>query len=306
MNDIIKNKAEIFKQICLYELNQVNITSETISMDNGSKRCFEFVIKNKNDEIICLGEMPPAKNIESYIEYLEDKIKKGFLKHDVFIYSINNDNIIYLSPFLEALEYPVYNFNSTVITKKDFIKRLKYNHEELKQESDLEFDKINEAKDLEFDRKVQEIKNLKNKISENEKKYEKLKSDSDTYKKIYNRELEELENQSSSIKNNEIDRLKYELKKIENKVDLFTPLRKIKLAEKCEYCFSFQKDEIILKVDKWWYFEGGKDEVAHYSYSGCNYFRMDLEKMEYEEVKDNRYTDIINWLRFDWEYKLVN
>ena len=291
MNDILKNKAEIFKQICLFELNEVKITSETFTMDNGSQRCFEFVIKNKNDEIICLGEMPPVKNIESYIKSIEDKIEKGLINYNVFIYSIQYDKIMYITPYREWLRY---DFESG-ITPKDFIKGLKYSYEEFKQEDDLEFDRLKE-----------EIKNLKQHNSENEKKYEKFKYDSELYKKIYNREIDELKNQSDSIKKNEIDRLKYEFNKIENKVDLFTPLRIIKLAEKCEYCFSFQKDEIILKVDKWWFFEGGKDEVACYSYSGFNYFRFDLGKMDYEEVKDNSYSDIINWLRFDMDYNVIN
>jgi hypothetical protein len=285
MNDIIKNKAEIFKQICLYELNQVQITSETISMDNGSQRCFEFVIKNKNDEIICLGEMPPEKHIENYIKSIEDKILKGVLKYNVFIYSIQYDKIMYISPYRE---WPTYDFESMGMTQKDFINGLKYSYEEFKQEDDLELDRLHE-----------EINNLKENNSETEKKYEKLKSDSELYKKIYNREIEELERQVESNKRNELDRLKYEFDKIKNHVDLLTPLKEMKLAEKCEYSFSFQKDEIIAKVDRFWYFEGGKDEVARWSDSGCNYFRMDLDNMEYEEITDNRYSDIIIWLRFD-------
>jgi hypothetical protein len=291
MNDIIKNKAEIFKQICLFELNEVKITSETFTMDNGSQRCFEFVIKNKNDEIICLGEMPPVKNIESYIKSIEDKIEKGLINYNVFIYSIQYDKIMYITPYREWLRY---DFESG-ITPKDFIKGLKYSYEEFKQEDDLEFDRLKE-----------EIKNLKQHNSENEKKYEKFKYDSELYKKIYNREIDELKNQSDSIKKNEIDRLKYELKKNNANVDLFNPLKKLGLNEKREYCFNFQKDEIILKVDLWWYFEGGKDEVAGYHYSGCKYYLLDLDKKEYVEVNDNRYSDIINWLRFDWDYKLMN
>lgn len=285
MNDIIKNKADIFKQICLYELNQAQITSETISMGNGSQRSFEFVIKNKNDEIICLGEMPPEKHIENYIKSIEDKIEKGLLEYNVFIYSIQYDKIMFITPIREWLRY---DFERMGVTPKDFIKRLKYSYEEFKQEDDLEFDRLKE-----------EIKNLKNYNSENEKKLEKLKEDSESYKKMYRGRIEELELQSSKIEKNEIDRLKYEFDKIKNHVDLLTPLRKMKLAEKCEYSFSFQKDEIIAKVDSFWYFEGGKDEVARWSDSGCNYFRMDLDNMEYEEITDNRYSDIVNWLRFD-------
>lgn len=285
MNDIIKNKAEIFKQICLYELNQVQITSETISMDKKNQRCFEFVLRNNNNEIICLGEMPPEKHIENYIKSIEDKIEKGLLNYNVFIYSIQYDKIIFVTPYRE---WPTYDFEEMGMTPKDFIKRLKYSHEEFKQEDDIEFDRLKE-----------EFENFKNYNSENEKKYEKLKSDSELYKKIYNREIEKLEIQVESNKRNELDRLKYEFDKIKNHVDLLTPLRKMKLAEKCEYSFSFQKDEIIAKVDRFWYFEGGKDEVACWSDSGCNYFRMDLDNMEYEEITDNRYSDIVNWLRFD-------
>jgi hypothetical protein len=292
MKDILKNKAEIFKEICLYELKQVQITSETISMDDGSQRVFEFVIKNKNDEIICLGEMPPVNNIDNYIKSIEDKIKKGLLDYDVFIYSMKHDKIMYVSPYREWL---VYDFESMGMTPKAFLKGLKNSHVELKQDDDLEFDRLKG-----------EINNLKNYNSENEKKHEKLKEDSELYKRMYRGQIEKLEQQNLSIKNNEIDRLKYELKKINGKVDLFNPLKKLDLNEKREYCFNFQKDEIILKVDLWWYFEGGKDEVAGYHYWGCKYYFLDLKKKEYVEVNDNRYSDIVNWLRFDWNYKLMN
>ena len=292
MNDIIKNKAEIFKQICLYELNQVKITSETISMDDKSQRYFEFVIINKNNEIICLGEMPTDKNIENYIKSIEGKIKKGALNCNVFIYSIQYDKIMYITPYRE---WPTYDFERMGMTPKAFIKSLKNSHEELKQQDDLELDKLK-----------QEFENLKNYNSENDKKYEKLKYDSELYKKIYNRENDELKNQNDSIKKNEIDRLKYELKKNISKIDIFNPLKKIGLTEKREYCFNFQKDEIILKINLFWYFEGGKDEVAGYHDNGCKYYFLDLDKKEYVEVNDNRYSDIINWLRFDWDYKLMN
>jgi predicted RNase H-like nuclease (RuvC/YqgF family) len=286
MNEIIKNKVEIFKTICLYELNDAKISSDTISMNNGSQRCFEIIIKNNNDDIIALVNFVEDKNIETNIESIEDKIEKGLLNYPVYIYSIGNDKIMYITPYRE---WPISSYENMGMTPKDFIKRLKNSHEELKQDDDLEFDRLNV-----------EINNLKQHNSENEKKYEKLKSDSELYKKIYNREIEKLEKNVESNKRNELDRLKYEFDKIKDYVDLLTPLRKMKLAEKCEYSFSFQKDEIIAKVDRFWYFEGGKDEVARWSdSSGCNYFRMDLDNMEYEEITDNRYSDIINWLRFD-------
>ena len=285
MNESIKNKVEIFKQICIYELNQVQITSETISTNNGSQRCFEFVIKNINNEIICLGEMPPVNNIDNYIKSIEDKIEKGLLDYSVFIYSIKHDKIMYITPYRE---WPSYDFEIMGMTTRQFLIDLKSSCIDFKHEDDLEFDRLDE-----------EIKNLKQNNSEYEKKYEKLKSDSELYKKIYKHEIEKLEKQIESNKRNELDRLKHEFDKIKNNVDLLTPLRKMNLAEKCEYSFSFQKDEIIAKVDKFWYFEGGKDEVARWSDSGCNYFRMDLDNMEYEEITDNRYSDIINWLRID-------
>ena len=292
MNDIIKNKAEIFKQICLYDLNKVNITSELIYLGSGSERRFEFVIKNENDEIICLGEMPPEKHIENYIKSIEDKIKKGLLNYSVFIYSIQYDKIMYVTPFRE---WPIYDFERMGMTLKAFIKSLKNSNEELKQQDDLELDKLN-----------QEFENLKNYNSENEKKYEKLKYDSDLYKKIYNREIDELKNQSDSIKKNEIDRLKYELKKNISKIDIFNPLKKLGLTEKREYCFNFQKDEIILKINLFWYFEGGKDEVAGYHDNGCKYFFLDIDKKEYIQVNDNRYLGIINWLQYDMDFELMN
>lgn len=284
MNEIIKNKVEIFKTICLYELNDVKISSDTISMNNGSQRCFEIIIK-KNDDIIALVNFVEDKNIETNIKSIEDKIEKGLLNYPVYIYSMGNDKIMYITPYRE---WPISSYENMGMSLRDFIKRLKISHEDFKQEDDIVFDRLKE-----------EFENFKNYNSENEKKYEKLKSDSELYKKIYNREIEKLEKQIESNKRNELDRLKYEFDKIKNHIDLLTPLRKMKLAEKCEYSFSFQKDEIIAKVDRFWYFEGGKDEVACWSDSGCNYFRMDLDNMEYEEITDNRYSDIVNWLRFD-------
>jgi hypothetical protein len=285
MNEIIKNKVEIFKTICLYELNDAKISSDTISMNNGSQRCFEIIIKNNNDDIIALVNFVEDKNIETNIKSIEDKIEKGLLNYPVYIYSMGNDKMMYITPYRE---WPISRYENMGISQRDFIKTLKNSHEEFKQEDDLELERLNN-----------EFNNLKQQTSENEKKFEKLKEDSESYKRMYRRRIEELELQSSKIEKNEIDRLKYEFDKIKNHVDLLTPLRKMKLAEKCEYSFSFQKDEIIAKVDSFWYFEGGKDEVARWSDSGCNYFRMDLDNMEYEEITDNRYSDIVNWLRFD-------
>ena len=292
MNDIIKNKAEIFKQICLYDLNKANITSESIYLGSGSERRFEFVIKNENDEIICLGEIPPEKHIENYIKSIEDKIEKGLLNYNIFIYSIQHDKIMYVSPYRE---WPIYDFERMGMTTKAFIKNLKNSHEELMQEDDLEFDRLKE-----------EIKNMKNYNSENEKKHEKLKEDSELYKRMYRSQIEKLEQQNLSIKNNEIDRLKYELKKNISKIDIFNPLKKLGLTEKREYCFNFQKDEIILKINLFWYFEGGKDEVAGYHDNGCKYFFLDIDKKEYIQVNDNRYLGIINWLQYDMDFELMN
>jgi hypothetical protein len=291
MNDVIKNKAEIFKQICIYELNQVQITSETISMNDGSQRCFEFVLKNENDEIICLGEMPPEKHIENYIKSIEDKIEKGLLNCNVFIYSIQYDKIMYVSPYRE---WPTYDFERMGMTPKAFIKSLKKSYEELKQEDDLKLDKLK-----------QEFENLKNYNSENEKKYQKLKEVSESYQSMYRGIIEKLEKQNLSIKKNEIDRLKYEFKKNISKIDIFNPLKKLGLTEKREYCFNFQKDEIILKINLFWYFEGGKDEVAGYHDNGCKYYLLDLDKKEYIEVNDDRYLNIINWLQYDMDFELI-
>ena len=292
MNDIIKNKAEIFKQNCVYDLIEVNITSESISVGNGNERCFEFVLRNNNNEIICIGEIPPAKNIESYIEYLEDKIKKNILNYDVFIYSIQYDKIMFITPSREWLRY---DFERMGMTPKAFLKRLKYSHEELKLEDDLEFDRVKA-----------ELNHLKEMNSENEKKYVKLKLDSDADKKYYYEKCLKLESHIALVEKNDIDRLKYEFTIINNKVDLFAPLKKLGLNENREYSFNLQKDEIILKVDFIGHFEGSNYEVARDFYYKSNYYYLNSIKKEYIEVKDRRYSDIQNWLRFDMDYNVIN
>ena len=210
------------------------------------------------------------------------------MKYDVFIYSIQYAKTVFITPFRE---FHTYNFEAMGKTLRMFLSDLKDSNEEFKQEDDLNLDKLNE-----------ESYKLKLIISDSEKKYVKLKDDSESFKRRYR----EIEAQINLINQNEISRLRYEFNKLVNEVDLFTPLKKLDLRYKPEYCFNFQKDEIILKVNLEWYFDGGKDEMAGYRYFGSKYYFLDLKRKEYVEVIDNRYEYIINWLKFDMIYNPLN
>jgi hypothetical protein len=287
-----KSEIDKFKWICHYDLNEVNITSEAISFDNGNQREFDFVIKNNQNNVIAIGDMVYKNDIENHIEDLEEKIKKRLLNYDVYIYSLCHDKLMKITPYREWLRY---DFERMGMTLKNFISRLKYSQEEFKLEDDLEFDRVKE-----------ELNHLKKINSENEKKYVKLKFDSDADKKYYYEKCLKLENHIALVEKNDIDRLKYEFTIINNKVDLFAPLKKLGLNENVEYSFNLQKDEIILKVDFIGHFEGSNYEVARDFYYKSNYYYLNSIKKEYIEVKDRRYSDIQNWLRFDTDYELLN